>query len=313
MGKNRVSADDPRYGSFLEIGAGRYRPNAVAQRESILRGMYERVLTELAANRFKWTGLPAEIDVRYMELTLLRRALCVFFLDNNPTFGARFMALPATASGQRNVVDEPVSFTIAGRGWYNTRDLRADECVPIWANYVQVPDLDIIQIYAQKLANIDRTIEIAVKNARRSRLLIGGKNTRLTLAEISRQIDEGQATIGVGTNYDVESIKEVDMGSDPKNIEVLQVARTRLWNECMGLLGINNANQDKKERLVADEVAANDQQVDAMRYVALNARRRACEEINYMYSDYLVEPVSVDFHITEQPSIPDMSEEVDNG
>jgi hypothetical protein len=59
----------------------------------------------------------------------------------------------------------------------------------------------------------------------------------------------------------------------------------------MGMLGINGANQDKKERLVAAEVGANDEQVQASRNVALNARQFACEQINQLWGLN----VSVDF------------------
>jgi hypothetical protein len=48
----------------------------------------------------------------------------------------------------------------------------------------------------------------------------------------------------------------------------------------MTFLGINNSNQDKRERLVADEVAANDQQISAARNSAMGARKYACEQIN---------------------------------
>lgn len=51
----------------------------------------------------------------------------------------------------------------------------------------------------------------------------------------------------------------------------------------MTLLGINNGNQDKKERLVADEVSVNNEQVVAARGVALHSRQMAAEEINRRY------------------------------
>ena len=51
----------------------------------------------------------------------------------------------------------------------------------------------------------------------------------------------------------------------------------------MNLLGINASNQDKRERLVADEVAANDDIVSMCRGTALDSRRRACDMINVKY------------------------------
>ena len=51
----------------------------------------------------------------------------------------------------------------------------------------------------------------------------------------------------------------------------------------MTLLGIESANQDKKERLVSSEVDANDDQTSMMRYVNLNERREAVKKINKHY------------------------------
>ena len=48
-------------------------------------------------------------------------------------------------------------------------------------------------------------------------------------------------------------------------------------------LGINNANQDKRERLVASEVDANDEQVEQARFNMLDARLDACKLINDMF------------------------------
>ena len=52
----------------------------------------------------------------------------------------------------------------------------------------------------------------------------------------------------------------------------------------MNYLGINNANQDKRERLVADEVSANDEQVDVCANVFLKARQECCEKINKRFN-----------------------------
>lgn len=47
-----------------------------------------------------------------------------------------------------------------------------------------------------------------------------------------------------------------------------------ILRECMTFLGIENANMDKKERLVSDEVNANNQQVIASRNIWLSERKK---------------------------------------
>ena len=51
----------------------------------------------------------------------------------------------------------------------------------------------------------------------------------------------------------------------------------------MTFCGIENSNQDKKERLVSDEVGSNYGNVEAQRNVMLNARKQAVEKINAMF------------------------------
>ena len=50
-------------------------------------------------------------------------------------------------------------------------------------------------------------------------------------------------------------------------------------NECMSFLGLNNANTDKKERMITDEVNANNELIEMFLWVMLNTRQEACREI----------------------------------
>ena len=81
----------------------------------------------------------------------------------------------------------------------------------------------------------------------------------------------------------------------------LQAYKHNLWNEAMTFLGVGNAKQDKKERLVADEVSANDEQIQGSRYIMLNARQDACNEINKMFGLN----ISVDFKLNVENEVED--------
>jgi len=271
---------------------GYQRNNPAENDEVILQGMYERILGELAMNRFKWTGFPPTVDKRFLEMQLHLNGLIVVFRDlgNKSRPGTnKIMALRGTPSGQLTMMDNPVAFTLTGPGMeehFQGVQLSSRICVPIWPNYFRQTDWDIISTYARKLAKIDRTIEINLDSARRTKVLVYDENTRLSAENLNRQIDEGQASVRV--KYDISSmVTALDLGVDPKSIETLSVVRGRLWSEAMGLLGINNANQDKKERLVASEVEGNDDQVDNMRFVNLNARQEACMQMRRMFPEEL--------------------------
>lgn len=317
MGRNkRGSGIDWLYDSQLFGRRSWAQYNPAAQRERQIAMMLGNVMTELAMNRFKWDGLPDSVDVRFLELTLFYRALAIYYREEE--FDKEIVVQGSGAS-QPNVFDNPISFNVISPGTRidingadtnirTSKMLHAYDparhselgeiekrklCVPIWANYLRYPELNVVQIYSSRLAWIDRTIEINSKNARRNKVLKSTPDTQLSLVNFNNSIDRGEEVIQVtGPLADMDAITTIDFGIPADSFEKLSILRARTWNEAMGLLGIDNANQDKKERLVAAEVGANDSQTDSMRYVSLNARRQACELI----SDVFGTKVTVDFN-----------------
>lgn len=285
------------YGPHLN--GGRFSNNPAYNEQIQYQLMYERMLTELAANRFKWENLPDEIDERFLELTLFRSALAVFFhsssLPGDVDNYNKYFALRGSPAGQLDMYDNAVSFMVNGNSMLNAT-LDTKNCVPIWANYLRVPDHDIVRTFSRRLAEFDQSISIASMNMRNTNFVATTENQKLSITNMIRQRDAGQPVIYTSKGIDpMEAIQVIDMKVHPDTLPKLMIAKAKLWNECMTLLGINNANQDKRERLVSDEVSANDEQIDAVRQIALNARQQACDKINKMYRLKL----SVDFHSTE--------------
>lgn len=290
---------DQIYSKFFSEKA--FTRNSSRDRLYLIENMYRRILIELCVNRFKWQGLPPSIDERYLEMTLFSKALCVFYYDNEFN---RYLTLNASGIGRVNMYDNPTKFTVIGNTMVN-KTLESYECVPIWSNYTRVPDLDIVLVYANRLAELDRTIEINSKNMRQQKIIFASQNTKLSMANADRQMDEGQATLYLtkGT-FDKNDIDSIDVGIDGKNLETLIMARERIWANAMTMLGINNFNTEKKERLVAAEVDGGDEQVDQMKNIALNARKQACVRINEMYPELTV---SVDFATQTTPEQPQLA------
>ena len=262
-----------------------------------LERMYLRVLQELAVNRFKWVGLPDSVNERFLEYTLMRRGLVVMYFDTDYD---EYLALQGAGAGPLNMYDDPTSFRVTGNSTFVGKTVDASDCVPIWANVLRVPDWDIIMTYAKKLASIDRTIDINLRNARRSRVIVTDETGQLSAQNINNQIDSGSPVITVNnTGYAMmEHWTAFDLGIHPDQIVNLQTSRQRIWNECMGLMGINFANQDKRERLVSAEVGANDEQIDSMKNVILAERQRAVRQMNDKFG------LSVDIKLrTELPTI----------
>lgn len=306
---------------------GRFKNNPDDNRLSLLERMHARTMTEMCANRFEWKGFPDSVNLRYLELTLFNHALAVVFEE--PNIG--MLALGATQSGQLNVYGDPLGFRVyspilnryvSGDPVYMrnpnrthvsdpvtgayiqsdpyVRDEHGEKVldkntpvgIPIWANMLRIPDMDIVYLYSTALAQLDRTIEINSINARRTKVFTVGFNQQMSAMNIEKQIQSGAATIYLNDAVNVDDmIKNIDLSVDPDGIEKLSILRARLKNQASELLGINTANQDKKERLVAAEVDANDEQVLAMRNVALAERQDAARRISKQFGL----KISVDF------------------
>ena len=257
--------------------------NALVNQQMLTERMYQRHLTELCVNRFKWENMPEEIDLealRWLELHLFYNGCVVFFKhpDND-----HYMVAHAAGTGQVNWYDNPTEWTVMG-AQLKSMTFSSEKCVPIFGNALRTPDTDIVNLYSYKLANLDRTIEITTKNLRVSKMVTVEESQRLTWTNLFRQVEEGAPFIfGVQSALDTGAVNALDTGAMPEALPKLLEAKAKLWNECMGLLGLNNANQDKKERLVSNEVSANDEQVQASRNLHLKARKMAVKQINKMF------------------------------
>jgi len=274
----RPSNADTIYSDFLY--GKMFQNNPANNRESLIQRQLMRSMTEIAVNRFKWTGLPETVNPRFLETTLFYNGLAIYF--DHPNFGE--IVTKGSAAGNLNFENDPTAFLTVGSN-YTSRRVEAKDAVPIWTNYLRIPDIDIVLNYAPKLAQLDRTIEINSLNARQSKVLTSNENQKLSIVNINRQIDEGVNGIQVaGPLQDMSFVQALDLGVEPLSHEKLHILRTRLWNEFAGYLGIDNANQDKKERLVAAEVDANQEIIKSIKRANLNARQEAAEQISKKFN-----------------------------
>lgn len=239
--------------------------------------MYKRVITEMAMNRFNWIGLPDSVDPRFLEMNLLHSGCVVYYYDNDFD---RFMVGRAAGTGKMNVYDNPTWFTINRVGMTQLR-LRGEDCVPIFPNYLRLPEVDVINIFANKLARIDRTVDINLLQMRHPFIVRANEDSRLGVVNAFKQVQEGAfAVVGSDDLNPMDSIEAFNTTIPSDHVLDVILAKQKMWNELLTLLGINNANQDKKERLVSAEVAGNDEHVTSTRGVSLSSRADACGLIN---------------------------------
>lgn len=283
------------------MGKLAYSNNPTRNRTRQIERFYIIHLTQMCANRFTWNGFPKEIDARYLEMALTQRGLVVFFKEEKVY--NEYMVLRAGSLGPLNVYDNPTSYQVlGGSGDFRVNQkLTNEECIPIWANYMRVAEMPNIIMWANRLAEIDRTIEISAINARQTRAVSVPEDMRLSAQNVIQQMREGVETVfGTESLGDIiKAIETIDLESHPAKLPNLLISKGKIWNEIMTFMGVSNSNEDKKERLVSDEVHIKDEQIDLIKAMNLSSRQQAAERINEMFGL----DISVEFNQTADAEI----------
>lgn len=238
---------------------------------------YYNRLMELALNVFEWENLPPSVDERFLELTLYEMGYCLYF--NDEIIGN--LALTCTIGGQLDVYRIPVLRRAYAVNGYNKMCSTKDS-VLIFNNYLHTPTQLTIELFARRLYEIERAIDVNVKAQKTPTLILSSEQQRLTMQNLYMQYDGNEPFIFGDKNMDIEGIKSLKTDA-PFVADKLEILKHQIWNEALTFCGIENSNQDKKERLVSDEVGSNYGNVEAQRNVMLNVRKQACKKINAMF------------------------------
>lgn len=239
---------------------------------------YLNRLTELAISMFEWKNLPKTVDARYLELHLFETGCMVYFKDE--VIGD--LCLDCIANGRLDVYGNPL-LRRAYSGYNNYQKLlKYNNSVIIWNNYLHTNSILDVEMFARRLYNIDRIIDINANAQKTPVLVLGNEKQRLTLLNLYKEYDGNAPFIFGDKNLDINALKALSTNA-PYVCDKLYQLKTQIWNEALTYLGISNINIQKKERLITDEVTRNQGGTIASRYSRLESRRKAVEKINEMF------------------------------
>lgn len=239
---------------------------------------YLNRLTELAVSMFEWKNLPSTVDARYLELHLFETGCMVYFKDE--VIGD--LCLDCIVNGRLDVYGNPL-LRRAYSGYNNYQKLlKYNNSVIIWNNYLHSNSILDVEMFARRLYNIDRIIDVNANAQKTPVLLQGSEKQRLTLLNLYQEYDGNAPFIFGDKNLDINALKTLSTNA-PYVCDKLYQLKTQIWNEALTYLGISNINIQKKERLITDEVTRNQGGTIASRYSRLETRRQAVEKINEMF------------------------------
>lgn len=234
----------------------------------------------IARSVFKWNNLPNGMDEKWIERYLFTEGKCLFFNDKEKGF----MITKSCDFGNLNPYDEPVEVMPFATNYTNSKGLtNGEECVIIRNNDLMLPTAPTIELFAYRLSEISRTIDININGQKTPFIILCSDKQKLSMKNVYSQLTGNEPVIYGDKNLDIDNVRVLNTNA-PIVFDKLQIQKHAIWNECMTFLGINNANMDKRERLVDDEVQANNEQVEMCADVMLKARERACEEINNLFN-----------------------------
>ena len=236
--------------------------------------MYLRQLMTLAENVFKFRNLPNYLDVSYINKVLVKQGSIAFFEDE--VLG--LLALPYIPIGKLDVYGRPLKIQVTGQnGYINT--LTADEFVLMYDNNGRYPlYLDIIQM-AERIALCVRTNDINLVHQRTPRAWKTSKDKEASVKSVLNEIDAMTENVITYDSLDIEDMNVI-LAPAPYVADKVDLHLRELWAEFYRLIWVANIQEQKRERVIVDEMLASQGGTIASRFSRFEPRKRAIEEIN---------------------------------
>lgn len=234
----------------------------------------------IATSLFTWEGLDDVAGIgasRFLELALYENGRGVFFKDED----LGYMALRVNPNDKFNVYMLPTKVICYSFEYNKEKDF--DDVIYIMNNNLQKPTLETLKLFAYRLYDCERTMDVNLTSLKTPILIEGDTKTILTLKNVYMQYSGNTPFIFGNKQYDLSNRLSVLNTNAPYLLDKLTLYKHEIWEECLTYLGINNANTDKKERLITDEVNSNNELINYYLNCFYKPRKEACDRINEKY------------------------------
>ena len=247
---------------------------------------YYDYYSNMGLNRFRWSNLPPGMESRHIENALFNEGQAVFFRNTNPNEPYDFLCLPCAPSNGQNIYGDPVHFNGIGVNKYFT-NLSPLNAVRILDNDNALAPVRHIAYYTYLMAQIELTINMNLDQQKFPTIIGATKQNEYSMRRLYEKYSNFEPNILVDEKL-AQAIQD-GKGFDalktqaPYLLDKLADFKKTCENELLTFLGINNTNNDKRERLLTDEVNANNSQITYVLEMAYKNRKDACKRINEMF------------------------------
>ena len=267
---------------FINKYNGKFNPSTVHVKNTALAGYFRRYYLQKAISVFDWT-FPEEWSIINADNYFLYVLYCWGFIGIIETDKYGVIPQQCTLSGY-NIVYQPSRLMINNPLINRTLEPR----INIEAALIQLqPDylgiLDIVDHYAQQKALLSEALAVNAVNSKLS--FVFGANNKAqaeSLKELYDKIMGGDPAVFIDSKLfdNAGNLQMTFINKDVKGSYII----TDLLNDIKMLddmfnteIGIPNANHDKKERLLVDEVNANNFETKSKAQIWLETLKRGCK------------------------------------
>lgn len=259
-------------------------PPNLADKFDIYRFNYNK-LRNVALSAFVWEGLPKGLDSEIIERQLFSSGTLTFFKRDDIRLRP-ITALPWANLGRLDIYGEPTKWWAYGHDGFRQLCFSFDSVI-CYYNKARLTGNQICQYYAYKLAKIEKEMMVNVNMQKFPVILKTTKKGELTAKNFYAQVKSDNEAILV---YKDSGEFDPD-GGDVKTLNLnvpvayldLQVLYNQVMNQFLTDLGINNSNQDKRERQITGEVEGNMEHVNVNKDSCLSVRKQACEKMKAIW------------------------------
>lgn len=234
----------------------------------------------IACSLFTWEGLDEVAGFgasRFLEMSLYENGRACFVKDKD----LGYLALKVNPSDKLNVYNLPEKVLAWSIGY--SKNYKFDDVVYIMNNLLELPTSTTINLFAYRLYETERTIDTNLIAQKTPVLIEGDTKTILTLKNTYMSFAGNTPFIFGNKDYNINQKLNALKTDAPYLIDKLELHKHEIWNEALTFLGIDNANTDKKERLITDEVESNNELINYYLNCFYKTRKQACDMINKKY------------------------------
>lgn len=247
-------------------------------------------LRKLALSRFKWT-LPKSMNGIWLEKCLYEFGMASFLKDKN--YG--LINTKCCSSGDLNIYGLPTRLNCYSFEYQSIRKLYTglegktdaqieylenSEAILVPNNWDFIPTESTLLLYAYRLYQADRTCDVNIGAMRTPVLILVPDNQKLAMENLYVQYEGNRPVIfGDKDSLSPDSIRSIKTDA-PFISDKIMDYKKKIWNEALTFLGINNIQEDKKERLITDEANQNNEVINLNLQSYLEPRQEACRQFN---------------------------------